>query len=105
MEWVVKGYKKSTIMDKSWIKIRNRRSTKCIQGVGNFMVMKRNHTDSLNRIRCPCCSCNNVLFQHIDDVEMHLYAHEFDSMYTEWVHHAETTHESLNREDDWCVDM
>ncbi|KAL6330870.1 hypothetical protein AAG906_009298 [Vitis piasezkii] len=86
------------MVNKSWIKSKNRCSTEYIQGVKCFMNVARNHMDSLSQTRCPCRSCLNVLFQPIDDVEEHLFVQGFDSTYIKWIHHGDNRLESMNKD-------
>ena len=70
-------------MDKSWMHETNRLGNRYAEGVKEFISMARNHADGRNRIKCPCHSCTNRYYKHIDDVEDNLFLTEIDLSYTQ----------------------
>lgn len=45
-----------------------------------------------DKIRCPCCKCQNRRFLLVDDVKLHLTRNGFIKDYYEWVCHGEPLH-------------
>jgi hypothetical protein len=91
-------------MDKSWMQETHRFGEKYSKGVEQFIRMARGHVDELNRIKCPCCKCENRYYKPIDMVEDDLFINEIDMNYTQWVFNGEEDpfriNEHVNHNDD-----
>ena len=80
-------------MDKSWITIKNRNSIAYMNGVQDFVELASNFVDSSGKVRCPCKKCENMSFERIGVVWVHLLQNGFHKFYTEWIFHSETINE------------
>ena len=67
----------------------NRLSNRYVEGVKAFISMARGHVDGLNRIKCPCRSCTNQYYKHINEVEDDLFLKGIYLNYTQWIFHGE----------------
>ncbi|KAK9162792.1 hypothetical protein Syun_003694 [Stephania yunnanensis] len=77
------------LMDKSWMQLRNIYWPEYIKGIRDFITIARGVLDKASRTRCPCRSCNNRYYEHIDIVEKLLKKNGMDKNYPQWVHHGE----------------
>ena len=87
-------------MDKSWMKIEDRRHPQYIDGVKQFLEFAYAHIEPGKKIRCPCVKCNNNYFRTQDDVEADLYYHGIVKYYIPWVLHGEEFEASTDENDD-----
>ena len=56
-------------IDKSWMKIRNRKSDEYEKGLKAFIEQAYNYLDTCRRVRCPCKKCLNMSFDWIGVVK------------------------------------
>ena len=69
-------------MDKSWIKIKNRKSPAYMNGVKDFVENIVNFVDSSGKVRCPCKKCVNMSLERIGVIRGHLLQNGFHQFYT-----------------------
>ena len=85
-------------MDKSWIRIKNRKSVAYMNGIKDFVEHASNFVDSSGKVRCPCKKCMNMNFKRIGVLWVHLLQNSFHEFYTEWIFHGETIQNTINEE-------
>ena len=71
------------MMDKSWMKLRNKLSVEYREGVSQFLEVLKFHVDAYKRIRGPCNRCMNSIWELLDVVERHLLIIGIASSYTD----------------------
>ncbi|CAL5433049.1 unnamed protein product [Camellia sinensis] len=77
-------------MDKSWMTINNRLTSKEYQqGVKSFLDFATANLGVEDEIRCPCVDCINGTKYSRQVVWMHLIRRGMASSYLTWVHHGE----------------
>ncbi|XP_028117214.1 uncharacterized protein LOC114314886 [Camellia sinensis] len=77
-------------MDKSWMMINNRLTSKEYQqGVKSFLDFAMANLGVEDEIRCPCVNCINGTKYSRQVVWMHLIRRGMASSYITWVHHRE----------------
>ncbi|XP_028087696.1 uncharacterized protein LOC114288392 [Camellia sinensis] len=77
-------------MDKSWMTINNRLTSKEYQqGVKSFLDFATANLGVEDEIRCPCIDCINGTKYSRQVVWMHLIRRGMASSYLTWVHHGE----------------
>ena len=57
-------------------------------GVNEFIRLASKRPNENGHYRCPCKSCNNVIWLDIGVVKNHLLNKGFTPEYTEWYHHG-----------------
>uniref|UniRef100_A0A9I9E9K0 Transposase-associated domain-containing protein n=1 Tax=Cucumis melo TaxID=3656 RepID=A0A9I9E9K0_CUCME len=78
------------MIDKGWMKIRNKFSLEYRQGVTQFLEFVKFHVDAYVRLRCPCKRCLNLNWSSLEGVERHLLTIGISPYYIEWVYHEES---------------
>ena len=76
-------------MDKSWMQETNRLGNRYYEGVKAFISNARGYAVGYDRIKCPCRSCTNRYYKHIEEVEDDLFLKGIDLNYTQWIFHGE----------------
>ncbi|KAD4586129.1 hypothetical protein E3N88_23730 [Mikania micrantha] len=78
-------------VDKSWIKLRNRRCPDFLNGLKKFMEIAKNHVNGEGKGYCPCKSCANSKpsLQNLATIYAHIHDRGFLQLYTTWVYHGE----------------
>ncbi|XP_027067621.1 uncharacterized protein [Coffea arabica] len=76
-------------MDKTWMKISNRKDKAYELGVKNFLKFAYSQKVENQKIPCPCTQCNNFCNQTKTVVEDHLLTQGIRKSYTRWIHHGE----------------
>nr|XP_027087916.1 uncharacterized protein LOC113709365 isoform X2 [Coffea arabica] len=76
-------------MDKTWMKISNRKDKAYELGVKNFLKFAYSQKVDTQKIPCPCTQCNNFCNQTKTVVEDHLLTQGIRKSYTRWIHHGE----------------
>ena len=59
-------------MDKSWMKITNRRSQEYLNGIQQFLNFASNHAHPDGTISCPCRKCVHKNLWPIDVIQAYL---------------------------------
>src|SRR3954470_19625695 len=85
-------------IDKSWIKLANRRSLEFQDGLKQFVERARNYVNEQGCVSCPCNRCNNFDTQTINIVEWHIFRYGFQQRYETWVYHGEHVIPSINED-------
>ncbi|KAA0032412.1 CACTA en-spm transposon protein [Cucumis melo var. makuwa] len=78
------------VMDKGWMKLRNKLSLEYRHGVTQFLEFAKFYVDAYGRLRCPCKRCLNLNWSSLEGVERHLLTIGISPYYTEWVYHGES---------------
>ncbi|XP_021822446.1 uncharacterized protein LOC110763874, partial [Prunus avium] len=76
-------------MSRRWIQNPNRCADEYLDGIEDFIDFARTHNPGATRIRCPCRSCNNTLWDTIENVRFHLVRNGMIETYITWNHHGE----------------
>ncbi|XP_027151114.1 uncharacterized protein LOC113751338 [Coffea eugenioides] len=76
-------------MDKTWMKISNRKDKAYELGVKSFLKFAYSQKVENQKIPCPCTQCNNFCNQTKTVVEDHLLTQGIRKSYTRWIHHGE----------------
>ena len=78
-------------MDKSWMSIRNRISSKVYKtGVKAFIDFAIAQLGPVDKIRCPCVDCLNRNTLSLELVKFHLIQRGISTTYKTWLYHGET---------------
>ena len=78
-------------MDKSWMTIRNRMSSKVYKtGVQAFIDFAVAELGPVDEIRCPCIDCLNRKTLSLQLVKFHLIQRGISTTYKTWLYHGET---------------
>ncbi|KAI5344596.1 hypothetical protein L3X38_012473 [Prunus dulcis] len=77
------------IMSRRWIQNPNRCSDEYLDGIEDFIEFARRQNPGATRIRCPCRSCNNTLWETIENVGFHLVRNGMIETYSIWNLHGE----------------
>lgn len=83
-------------MDKSWIKLKNRRCKEYESGVEKFLEFAYVDKEDDMKISCPCSQCNNFRDQDKGTVMTHLVKNGFRKDYTRWIYHGEAFEDDLD---------
>ncbi|XP_057535278.1 uncharacterized protein LOC130813461 [Amaranthus tricolor] len=94
---------KETILNKAWVKVKDRSSIDYVNGVDQFLnfalsKVREDDRDSTN-IRCPCNSCSNIFLKTKCDVRLYLLKRGMYEKYTFWELHGEELVESSDGDD------
>nr|GEV58037.1 hypothetical protein [Tanacetum cinerariifolium] len=76
------------IDDKSWTLLECHERAFYI-GLEKFVNQCKPLVNSVGKIRCPCKSCQTILWVSIKHLSDHIMRHVFDLCYKTWVHHGE----------------
>ncbi|KAI3699037.1 hypothetical protein L2E82_43030 [Cichorium intybus] len=76
-------------IDKSWIKERNRRSPKFLEGLRNFIEIAKSHVDDEGKAFCPCRDCVNSYWHVMSTIYAHVHDRGFQHTYKIWTYHGE----------------
>ncbi|KAD2393564.1 hypothetical protein E3N88_40541 [Mikania micrantha] len=78
-------------VDKSWIKLQNRRCPDFLNGLKKFMEITKNHVNGEGKEYCQCKSCANSKrsLQNLATIYAHIHDRDFLQSYTTWVYHGE----------------
>ncbi|KAJ0538371.1 putative Transposase-associated domain-containing protein [Helianthus annuus] len=93
--------------DKSWITLRNRRSSEFLNGLDSFMEISSNHVNNEGKAYCPCIRCANSkrLLQELPPIYAHIHDRGFLPSYMTLVHHGEEYANASEIEALWESDM
>ena len=78
-------------MDKSWMKLTNRRSQQYLDGVQQFLNFASNHAHPDGTISCPCKKCVHTTSLPIDTVQAHLVSKGISRGYNPWIFNRESS--------------
>ena len=78
-------------MDKSWMKITNRRPRAYLDGVQKFLNFASNHAHPDGTISCLCKKCVHTNSWPIDVVRVHLVSNGICRGYDPWVFNRESS--------------
>ncbi|KAL3498314.1 hypothetical protein ACH5RR_041046 [Cinchona calisaya] len=87
-------------MDKSWMRIADRRSRDYLKGVNDFIEFAKQNMGDERMIHCPCKKCMNSSRGTLREVKSHLKHPGIDKSYTFWVHHGECLDDDDDIDDD-----
>ncbi|XP_038699646.1 uncharacterized protein LOC119996939 [Tripterygium wilfordii] len=76
-------------MDKSWVHL-NKGTPEYEKGMDTFLDIAFSCEGVTDKIRCPCCKCNNVYFKDKSDVKFDLFRWGMEKSYTKWIYHGES---------------
>ncbi|KAM7276790.1 hypothetical protein ACFE04_018656 [Oxalis oulophora] len=76
-------------MEKSWIKITDRKNKKYIDGVNTFLNWAFSQPGVPNHVLCPCKKCKLADFKNRVDIRADLFTFGFLESYEKWVYHGE----------------
>ena len=78
-------------MDRSLVKITNRRSQEYLDGVQQFLNFASNHAHPDGMISCPCRKCVHTNSWPIDVVQAHLVSKGICKSYNPWIFNGESS--------------
>ncbi|KAM7277183.1 hypothetical protein ACFE04_019049 [Oxalis oulophora] len=81
-------------MDKSWIKITDRKNKEYIDGVDMFLNWAFSQPCVSQYILCPCNKCKNSNLKNRVDIRADLFTFGFLESYRKWVYHGEDSLDS-----------
>ncbi|CAL8091537.1 unnamed protein product [Prunus armeniaca] len=76
-------------MSRRWIQNPNRCANEYLDGIEDFIDFARTHNLGATRIQYPCRSCNNTLWETIENVRFHLVRNGMIETYSTWNHHGD----------------
>ncbi|XP_073064444.1 uncharacterized protein [Primulina eburnea] len=76
-------------IDKSGMSVTNRISLEYKNGVRTFVTRAIEYVNEEGKIRCPCNTCLNHLYQPLRLVEIHLIKYGIQQSYKVWDYHGE----------------